>query len=201
MAAQALEVLVGRVGLHVRAQVGAVRERFPAVGAPIGFLAGVRAQVTLQEPRAREQLAAHPAHVRQLVCEHVHGERRHGHVSLAAFPAPLCRHGIQASVRLLMSWQVGRGRVGLPTFAARIFWFRLRLLSAFDWCACEVSAFRATIRDKERVVGIGDGFLGFLWRRLGRGWRGWLGRLRWWLGRRRFGSRWGGEVDCVLAKV
>lgn len=47
VAAFALEVLEGRVGLHVGAQVRAVSEGLPAVGAPVRFLTCVRAHVTL----------------------------------------------------------------------------------------------------------------------------------------------------------
>lgn len=47
VAAFALEVFEGRVGLHVSAQVRAVCEGLPTVGAPKRFLPCVRAHVAL----------------------------------------------------------------------------------------------------------------------------------------------------------
>lgn len=47
VAAFTLEVLEGRVGLHVSAQVRAVCEGLPTVGAPERLLARVRAHVAL----------------------------------------------------------------------------------------------------------------------------------------------------------
>jgi len=50
-AALARVQLERRVSLHVSAQVGAIGERFAAVRAAERLLAGVRAQVPLQQPR------------------------------------------------------------------------------------------------------------------------------------------------------
>lgn len=47
VAAFALVMLEGRVGLHVSAQVGAVGEGLPALGAAEGLLTRVRAHVAL----------------------------------------------------------------------------------------------------------------------------------------------------------
>lgn len=72
MALGTLVVLVRRVRLHVRSQIGAIGEGLAAVGASVRLLASVAAQVALQEPGPREHLAAYAATVRQLVREHVH---------------------------------------------------------------------------------------------------------------------------------
>jgi hypothetical protein len=103
VAARTREVLVGRMCLHVRAQVGAVSERLAAVGAAEGLLARVRAEMSLQEPGPGEQLAAHAARVRQLVRQEVHGECRHADVSFPARDALLGRLGVEASVRLFVA--------------------------------------------------------------------------------------------------
>ena len=81
-AALARVQLERRVRLHVRAQVGPVGERLAAVRAAEGFLAGVGAQVPLQQPRPREGLVADRAAVLEVVSEHVHRQRRHRHVHL-----------------------------------------------------------------------------------------------------------------------
>lgn len=120
VAASAAEVLEARMRLHVCAQVGAVGERLAAVGAAKRLLAGVRAHVTLQEPGPRERLAAHGALVAQVVRQHVHGQRRHGHVHLGARRALLGQLRVRAAVRLLVARQVRRGRVVFATLAARV---------------------------------------------------------------------------------
>ena len=81
-AALARVQLERRVRLHVRAQVGPVGERLATVRAAEGFLAGVGAQVPLQQPRPREGLVADRAAVLEVVSEHVHRQRRHRHVHL-----------------------------------------------------------------------------------------------------------------------
>ena len=78
----ALVALDVGVRLRVRAQVGPVGERALAVGTAEWFLAGVRAQVPLQQPRPRERLAAQLAAARQRVRPDVHLERADRRVGL-----------------------------------------------------------------------------------------------------------------------
>lgn len=114
-AALARVVLEGRVCLHVGSQVGAVGEGLAAVSAGERFLAGVRSHVALQQPGSAEGLTAQRALVLQVVSQHVHGERWHRHVRLVtagALPGLLTVH---AAVRLLVSAQIGRCSIGLPT--------------------------------------------------------------------------------------
>jgi len=120
VAALAGVVLEGRVRLHVGAQVGAVGKRLAAVGAGERLLARVRAHVALQQPRPAERLAAHAALVPQVVGEHVHGERGHGHIHLVARGTLPGLLAVQAAVRLLVAAQVRRGGVGLAALAARV---------------------------------------------------------------------------------
>jgi len=75
------------VRLQVRAQVGPVGERAPALRAGERPLAGVRARVALQQPRPREGLAAQLAAARQRVRPDVHLERAERRVRLAAVTA------------------------------------------------------------------------------------------------------------------
>jgi len=63
------------VRLRMRAQVGPVGEGAVTVGTSKRFLAGVRAQVSLQQPRPRERFAAQLAAARQRVRSDVHLER------------------------------------------------------------------------------------------------------------------------------
>lgn len=63
LAVLAPEVLVGRMGLHVRPQVGPVGEGFPAMGAPVRFFPGVGPEMALEEPRPAELFTAHSATV------------------------------------------------------------------------------------------------------------------------------------------
>lgn len=58
------KVLIRGMGLHMRPQVAPIRERLAAVRAPERFLARVRTQMSLEQPRPREQLPAYPARVR-----------------------------------------------------------------------------------------------------------------------------------------
>lgn len=120
VAAFARVVLEGRVRLHVGAQVGAVGERFAAVGARKWLLSGVRPHVALQEPGSAEGLAAYGALVLQVVGQHVHGQSWHGHVQLVTgwtLPGLLT---VQATVRLLVSAQIGGRGVRLATLAAHV---------------------------------------------------------------------------------
>ena len=74
--------LESRVRLHVSAQVRSVCERLPAVCAAERFLAGVRAQVPLKQPRPREGLVTDRTAVFEVVRQHVHRQRWHRHVHL-----------------------------------------------------------------------------------------------------------------------
>lgn len=116
----ARKVLVTRVGHHVRTQVGPIGERFSALGARVRFLAGVRPQVALEQPRPAEHFPAHAARVRQLVREQMHGQGGHANVRLAARVAPLGRLRVQAPVRLLVPGQVRRRRVVFAAVRARV---------------------------------------------------------------------------------
>lgn len=120
VAAFAGVVLEGRVCLHVGAQVGAVRERFAAVGAGEWFLSSVRPHVALQEPRSTEGFTAHCAFVLQVMGQHVHGQRWHRHVHLVAggtLPGLLT---VQASVSLLVSAQIGRRGIRLAALTTNV---------------------------------------------------------------------------------
>ena len=78
---------VSRVRLHVRAKIGPVGEGFAAVGAAVGLLSRVRPQMPLQQPGARERLAANLTFVAEVVGEEMHGERRHRYVDFVAMRA------------------------------------------------------------------------------------------------------------------
>ena len=80
----------------------------------------MRANVTLKQPRATELLAANVALVRTLVREHVHRQRRHGHVTLAAVPTGLCLLAVEAAVSLLVAGKIRGGRVGFAAYGTRI---------------------------------------------------------------------------------
>lgn len=120
VAAFALEVLEGRVGLHVSAQVGAVGEGLAAVGASERLLARVGAHVALQEPRPAERFAAHFALVLEVVREQVHGHGGHGHVHLPTGGALLGQLAVQRAVCLFVPAQVGRGGVGFAALVAGV---------------------------------------------------------------------------------
>lgn len=79
-----------RVGLQVRAQIGPVGERAVAVLARERLLAGVRAYVALQQPRAAESFAADFAYARQRVRADVHLQRAQRVVRLVAILAAKC---------------------------------------------------------------------------------------------------------------
>lgn len=106
------------MGLHVRAQIGAIRERLPAMCATVRFLPGVGPEVALQEPRTAECLTADVTLVFEVVCEQVHGQRRHGDVRLPAVLALLGQLAVKATVRLLVAREVARRRVVLPALVA-----------------------------------------------------------------------------------
>lgn len=74
--------LIGRVGLHVRAQVRPVGERLATVRTAERLLPGVRAKMALQEPGTREGLVADRAAVLEVVREDMHRKRRHRDVHL-----------------------------------------------------------------------------------------------------------------------
>lgn len=113
-------VLERRVGLHVRPQVGAVSKGLPAVRTAKGLLPGMRAHVSLQQPRPAEGLAAHGALVFEVVRQQVHGQRRHGDVRFATRRTLARQLAIQAAVRLLVPAEVRGGGVGLAAFGAGV---------------------------------------------------------------------------------
>ena len=155
VASRALVVLVRGMGLHVGAEIRAVGERFAAVRAPVRLLARVTSQVALEQPRPGEHLAADAAAVGQLVREHVHGQRGHAYVRLAAVDALLRRLRVEASVRLLVPRQVRRGRVLLAALRARELGpVRLRRLLVRHRGPVRVrrSTLRPSVRHKERLV-------------------------------------------------
>jgi len=84
LAAGAGVLLVLEVGLQVRAQVGLVSEGSGALCAGEGFLAGVGAEVALQQPGPGEGLAALVALAGQRVGADVHLEGAGGVVRLVA---------------------------------------------------------------------------------------------------------------------
>ena len=120
VASGALKILGWRVGLHVRPQVGAVREGLAAHGAGVRLVAGVGTEVALQQPRPGEGLAADVALVVEVVGEHVHAEGWHAHVHLVADLALLCVPRVKRSMGLAVSGQVGRCCIVLPAFRTGI---------------------------------------------------------------------------------
>jgi len=162
VAPRALVVFVGRVGLHVRPQIRAVGERLAAVGASVRLLAGVAAQMTLQQPGSREHLAAYATTVGELVREHVHRQGGHADVSLAAVDALLGRLRVETAMRLLVPRQVRRRGVLLAALGARELGpVRLgRLLvghgGAVVVAAAATATFRSAIGHEEGLVGVGD---------------------------------------------
>lgn len=120
VASFALEMLERGMSLHVRPQVGAVRESFSAVCTSKGLLARVRPHVALQEPGPAERLATDVTLVLEVVGEQVHGHRRHGHVHLTTGRALLGQLAVQAPVSLLVPAQVGRRGVCFPALVARM---------------------------------------------------------------------------------
>lgn len=116
LAARRTRVLLHvRVGLQVGAQVGPVGESPVAVLARERLLAGVGADVALQQPRPAERLAAYVAYARQRVRADVHLERAERVVRLVAVLAAerldgAMRHVVGAVILLVLG-QTGNGRV------------------------------------------------------------------------------------------
>lgn len=90
------------------------------MGTGEGFFPRVRAHVTLKEPRPAERLAAHVTFVLEVVGEDVHGQRRHGHVDFVTGGTLAGHLAVQASVRLLVSAEVGGGGVRLAALVAGV---------------------------------------------------------------------------------
>jgi len=86
-ASRARVLLHVRVGLQVRAQIGPIGERAVTVLARERFLAGMRAYVALQQPRAAESFTAQFAYARQGVRADVHLQGAQGVVGLVAILA------------------------------------------------------------------------------------------------------------------
>lgn len=85
LAARRARVLLDvAVGLQMRPEVAAIGERAIAVLTAERFLAGVSPDVTLEEPRPGEGLAAEMALARQGVGPDVHLQRSHADVDLLA---------------------------------------------------------------------------------------------------------------------
>ena len=106
--------------LHVRPEVGPIRKGLSAHRAGVRLVASVGAQVALQQPGTREGLPAHVTLVVEVVCEDVHGERRHGDVHLATDVTLLGIGGVEAPVGLLMPGEVGAGGVVFAALGADI---------------------------------------------------------------------------------
>ena len=83
-------------------------------------MASVGAQVALQQPGTREGLPAHVTLVVEVVCEDVHGERRHGDVHLATDVTLLGIGGVEAPVGLLMPGEVRAGGVVLAALRTSV---------------------------------------------------------------------------------
>ena len=144
VASRALKILGWRVGLHVCPQVGPVGKGLAAHGARVRFVAGVGAQVALEQPGPREGLPAHVALVVEVVCEDVHGEGRHGDIHLATDVALLGIGGVKAPVGLLVPREVGAGGVVLSALGAHV------LVLAVLWVFASVLVlFRPSVRDVE----------------------------------------------------
>lgn len=120
VALRTAEIFIAGMCLHVRPQIGPVGEGLAAVGAAVGFFSGVRSEVSLEQPRPRELLAANAAAVRQLVREQMHRQGRHADVGLTARHALLGRLRVQAAMGLLMTRQVAGGGVLSSAFAAGV---------------------------------------------------------------------------------
>ena len=121
VASLADEGLLGRVGLHVRAQVGLVGKGFGADVAFERLLSRVRANVSLKEPRTRESLAAAVRAFASLGMRlDVHRKGRDGDVDFVAvwaFPGVSFVGG--SAVNLAMARQVGGRGILFAAFGAR----------------------------------------------------------------------------------
>lgn len=102
------------------AQVRPVGKRFTTVRTPERLLARVRAHVALQQPWPAERFAAHVALVLEVVCQQVHGHRRHGNVDFPTCGALLGHFAVYAPVRLLVPAQVGGRGIGFAALAAGV---------------------------------------------------------------------------------
>ncbi len=112
-----------RMGLEMSAQVGAVGEGARAVLAREGFLARVRPDVTLKEPRSREGLATQKALAGQRVRPDVHLEGAQRNVNLFAVLAAkglFVGRLLSGAVQFLVLCQTAVSRVGLVTVRALV---------------------------------------------------------------------------------
>ena len=145
--------------------------------------------MALQQPRPRESLAAHGAHVRQGVRQQVHRQGRHRDVSFSAGGTGAGASRLQTAVRLLVTRQVGRRGVRLAALAAHVaagtrrtgrggsgFLADRGRFAAFGRARLagrrRVATFGASIADEESFVRVGNCFAGFgcgrgfAWRRI-----------------------------------
>lgn len=120
VAAFALEVLEGRVGLHVSTQVGAVCKGLAAVGASEWLLPSVRAHVALQKPGSTEGFPAYITLVLEVMREQMHGHGGHRHIHLPTGGTFLCQFAVQRAMRLFVPAQVGRRGVGFAALVAGV---------------------------------------------------------------------------------
>lgn len=104
-----------RVRLDVRSQVRLVRKRLLADVTLERLLTCVRPDVTLEQPRAREALAAGRTLAALVVRAHVHRVRRHRDVHLGAVRATAGLLVLERSMCLPMPGQIRRSRVLLST--------------------------------------------------------------------------------------
>ena len=120
VAAFTREMFQGRVGLHVSSEVGAIGERLAAVSASVRLLSRVGTEVTLEQPGPGKGLPTDVARMFEVVGEDVHGQCWHADVHLVAVGTFLGLLAVQAAVGLLVTGQVGRRGVMLPTLATRV---------------------------------------------------------------------------------
>jgi len=140
-AARATKPLGAGVGLNVRSKVGTVGERLSTQSTGkrflsrmgsfhlnclltwIGFrhrLSRMGSLVSAKQPRPRERLIARRAAVLEVVCEEVHGQRRHGDVHFPAVRAGPGVLAVDAAVGLLVTGEVRRRGVATVTLIARV---------------------------------------------------------------------------------
>ena len=148
VAAFTREMFEGRVGLHVSSEVGAIGERLAAVSASVRLLSRVGTEVTLEQPGPGKGLPTDVARMFEVVGEDVHGQCWHADVHLVAVGTFLGLLAVQAAVGLLVTGQVGRRGVMLPTLATRVAGSLGRLLRNPQ----RIPTSGSTIADKERVV-------------------------------------------------
>lgn len=98
---------------------------------PLPFrLTCVSADVSLEQPRARESLAAQLADARQCVCPYVHFERAEAHVFLLAVLAAEGLARVRVAVQLLVLEQARVRRVRLVTQSTAELLRRIRAAAA-----------------------------------------------------------------------